>query len=233
LQHRSRAPRRCTAPPPDELNRILHDLTNLQLGAQPVLGDRTNIEEAVRNAKRKAQEPDSDRQAITISSGSDASDDDTIPPPFMTKKAYRISKLASKVPHATDNSALSNLIAEFVTVLKSNTSRTLTKDGFGFLDALVKQLADPSVFVIPMRYVKSWAVIDKILTFMTAVRTRSKDDQRSAEPANAKLGVVARLRREVGSARTNGRLAQMVQDFGNVTNRSSGRTITKVRRGFH
>ncbi|KAK7469176.1 hypothetical protein VKT23_003667 [Stygiomarasmius scandens] len=212
-RHRSRAPRRSTAPPPDELNRILHDLTNLQLGAQPVLGDRTNIEEAVRNAKRKAQEPDSDRQAITISSGSDASDDDTIPPPFMTKKAYRISKLASKVPHATDNSALSNLIAEFVTVLKSNTSRTLTKDGFGFLDALVKQLADPSVFVIPMR-------------------TRSKDDQRSAEPANAKLGVVARLRREVGSARTNGRLAQMVQDFGNVTNRSSGRTITKDGFGF-
>ncbi|THV05283.1 kinase-like protein [Dendrothele bispora CBS 962.96] len=197
-----------TAPPPDELDRILHDLGQLQLEPQPVLGDRTNIEQAVRNARQKAHEPDSDRQVITISSSSEGSDDDTIPPRFVGKKAYKISKLTSKLPDAIDNQALSSLVTEFVAVMKSNTSRTLTKDGSGFLDALVKQLADPSVFAVPMR-------------------TRLKDDQGSADHANAKLGVVARLRREVGSARTNGRLAQMVQDFGNVTNRSSGRTITK------
>lgn len=45
---------------------------------------------------------------------------------------------------------------------------------------------------------------------------------------HVKLGVVARLRKEVGSARTNKSMAEMVADFGKVTNKSSGRTITKV-----
>ncbi|KAF5369489.1 hypothetical protein D9758_002645 [Tetrapyrgos nigripes] len=204
----SRAPRRSTAPPPDELERILHDLTNLKLADQQVLGDRTNVEQAVRHARQKAKEPDSDRQIITVSSGQGSDNDGSIPPPFMTKKAYRLSKLAARVPNAIDNGALSSLVTEFVAVMQSNTSRTLIKDGFAFLDALVKQLSDPSVFIMPMR-------------------TRSKNDAGSVDVSNAKLGVVARLRGEVGHARSNAKLAQLVQDFGNVTNKSSGRTITK------
>lgn len=43
-----------------------------------------------------------------------------------------------------------------------------------------------------------------------------------------KLGVLARLRREVGLAKNNKALAAMVEDFGKVTNRSSGRNVTKV-----
>jgi hypothetical protein len=43
-----------------------------------------------------------------------------------------------------------------------------------------------------------------------------------------KLGVVARLRREVLEATNNKTLAKMVEDFGQVTNKSSGRTVTKV-----
>ncbi len=45
----------------------------------------------------------------------------------------------------------------------------------------------------------------------------------------AKLGIVAKLRREVGTVYSNKQLATMVEDFGRVTNRSNGRTVTKVR----
>lgn len=48
------------------------------------------------------------------------------------------------------------------------------------------------------------------------------------EPGHVKLGVVARLRRDVSVARNNEALAAMVADFGRVTNRSTGRTVTKV-----
>lgn len=48
------------------------------------------------------------------------------------------------------------------------------------------------------------------------------------EPAHIKLGVVARLRREVGYSQTNQALAAMVADFAKVTNKSTGRTVTKV-----
>jgi len=48
------------------------------------------------------------------------------------------------------------------------------------------------------------------------------------QPSRFKLGVVARLRREVGKARDNSELATMVADFARVTNRSAGRTVSKV-----
>jgi casein kinase 1 len=48
------------------------------------------------------------------------------------------------------------------------------------------------------------------------------------EPSHVKLGVVARLRREVVYAQSNKALAAMIADFAKVTNKSSGRTITKV-----
>lgn len=48
------------------------------------------------------------------------------------------------------------------------------------------------------------------------------------EPSHIKLGVVARLRREVVLAQSNKALAHMVADFAKVTNKSTGRTITKV-----
>jgi casein kinase 1 len=48
------------------------------------------------------------------------------------------------------------------------------------------------------------------------------------EPTHVKLGVVARLRKEIPNAQSNKALAAMVADFAKVTNRSNGRTITKV-----
>ncbi|KAE9404021.1 CK1/CK1 protein kinase [Gymnopus androsaceus JB14] len=189
----------------EDLARVINDLGRLNLVETQTLADRTNVAQAVRKAKADTGK-DSDKRIISVSSGS-GSENDTVPPAFISPKAYKLSKLTAKASDATDNAALSNLVQEFINVMKSNTSRTLTKDGFAFLDALNKQLEDPSVFLAPMR---------------------SKEDlgiQR--EPSNAKLGVVARLRKQVSNAKSNRELAEMVQDFGRVTNRSSGRTITK------
>jgi casein kinase 1 len=105
-------------------------------------------------------------------------------------------------------------------LLQANSSRTLTKEGFAFLDALYKQLVDPSVFVLPLR----------------TSRSRNSDKEQfpphEVEARHTKLGVVARLRRAVGEAESNKALAQMVADFGAVINRSSGRTVTKDGFGF-
>ena len=60
------------------------------------------------------------------------------------------------------------------------------------------------------------------------LRTRSSDKERDIDPGKVKLGVVARLRREVAYASSNQALAVMVEDFKRVTIRSNGRTITKV-----
>ncbi|KAG7088468.1 hypothetical protein E1B28_012457 [Marasmius oreades] len=210
------APRRSQAPTPEDLKRILDDLKKLDLGDRNVLGDRSNIKEAVRNAKEDVLGRDNNSSKTrTTGTNTPKNGDETemdvtsVPPPFMSPKAYKLSKLTGQVSKATDNHALAAKVTEFIAVMKSNTSRTLTKDGFGFLDALYKQLAEPSVFITPMR------------------TSRSKDAPVQNPDPHVKLGVVARLRSEVTQARSNRRLADMVRDFGNVTNRSTGRTVTK------
>ncbi|KAJ7935573.1 kinase-like domain-containing protein [Mycena leptocephala] len=211
--HSKTGPRRSHAPAPEEMERILNDLTNLDLG-DPVLGDRETVDEAVRKAKDaakddSAKEDNQSIEVIDITSDSEE-EDDTIPPPHLTPKAYKLTKLTKRASDAIDNTALSALVVEFVGILKSYSSRTLTKEGFAFIDTLYKQLTDPSVFVLPMRQ-----------------RSSDKSLQKEKEPAHVKLGVVARLRREVLEATNNKTLAKMVEDFGQVTNKSSGRTVTK------
>jgi len=216
---------------------IILDITKLNLGERQVLGDRKNIDDAVLYARNDAKKDDSAKQiapceAINISSGSEGS----IPPPFLTPKAHKLIKLTRRASEATDNLVLSAIVLEFVAVLKSNSSRNLTKEGFGFLDALYKQLANPSVFVVPLRCVLTTTIYGhrpRIIMLMITCRTsRTRSDKEQVpekEPTNVKLGVVARLRREVGSASGSEALATMVADFGRVTNKSSGRTVTKVR----
>jgi hypothetical protein len=133
------------------MERILNDLTNMDLG-DPVLGDRETVDEAVRKARDAAKDDSSDSRSVeVIDITSDSDDDDTIPPPHLTPKAYKLTKLTKRASEASDNIALSELVVEFVDLLKSYTSRTLTKEGFAFIDTLYKQLADPSVFVLPLR----------------------------------------------------------------------------------
>lgn len=115
---------------------------------------------------------------------------------------------------ATNNQALAQVVTDFVIFLQSNRSRTLTKEGFAFLDALYKQLEDPSVFIVPLR----------------TSRTRNASQQQQEAnhvPPRLKLDMLATLKREVTGATGNRALAKMVADFGTVINKSSGRTVTK------
>jgi casein kinase 1 len=196
----------------DEIENVLNDLAKLQLNPpRPILGDQTNVPVPAR--KDDAKKPSE------IISVSDTSEDDglrsngqPLPPrtPVRTKKASQLQKLKLSVLDSTDNAGLAVAVEEFTKFLQLG-SRTLTKEGFAFLDALYKQLADPSIFVQPLR----------------TLRSTTREDSRAPQPAHVKLGVVARLRREVGTASSNRVLANLVADFGAVTNKSSGRTITK------
>lgn len=195
----------------DEMENVLNDLAKLQLNPpRPILGDQTNVPAARKDDAKKPSE---------IISVSDSSEDDRLKPngqrlpprtPVRTKKASQLQKLKLSVLDSTDNAALAAAVEEFTKFLQLG-SRTLTKEGFAFLDALYKQLADPSIFVHPLR----------------TLRSTNREDNQAPQPAHVKLGVVARLRREVCAASSNRVLANLVADFGAVTNKSSGRTITK------
>ena len=108
------------------------------------MGNKTNVDEAT----RKASDLPIHKEIIEIASDSDMAK--SMPTPFVIPKAHRLVKLTAKASDATDNLALSNLVREFVEVLRSNSSKTLTREATQFLDALHKQLADPSVFVAPL-----------------------------------------------------------------------------------
>lgn len=99
-------------------------------------------------------------------------------------------------------------------VLQTHRSRTLTKEAFAFLDALYKQLADPSVYVRPMR--------TSLPRDSAEARENAPVQRRYAKQNNLWL-----LRRDVARARNNQAIAQMVVEFGATINKSSGRTITK------
>jgi casein kinase 1 len=214
----------------DEVEDILNDLTKLNLDGRQILGNKTNTDEATRKTQADANKGNPmQKEIIEISSDSDANL--SIPPPFMMPKAARLVKLTVMVSDATNNLALSDVVCEFVEVLRSNSSKTLTKEASHFLDMLHKQLADPSVFVTPLRYVLPLLSDLDCKSSCRYRNSRQKSDRQQAgekEPSHVKLGIVARLRREVATAKSNKEMATMILDFGKVTNRSTGRTITKV-----
>ena len=183
------------------------------------------------------------QNVIEISDQSEATD--FMPMRYQAPKALRLNQLAEKASSATENKSLAAIVKEFSEVLKMNSSRTLTREAFYFLDVLYKQLDDPSVFIKPTRLVVSlFSYANSRLFFLVLplilILTRSLGFDRTSrqgsfneqvpekEPAHIKLGVVARLRREVGYSQTNQALAAMVADFAKVTNKSTGRTVTKV-----
>ncbi|KAF8809566.1 CK1/CK1 protein kinase [Phlegmacium glaucopus] len=208
---------RVLALPHDEMADILNGLTNLKLEPQHVLGDRTNVQNAMRRAKEDAKiesqkDAGSGGRANVIAIASRSEGNDTVPIRSQPPKAVRLGDLSRRASTASDNQTLARLVKEFMEVLRMNSSRTLTKEAFVFLDVLYKQLDDPSVFIQPAR----------------PSRERSFNEQvPDKEPAHIKLGVVARLRREVVYSRNNKTLATMIADFAQVTNKSTGRTVTK------
>jgi casein kinase 1 len=142
---------RTPAIPPNELSDILNGLTNLRLGPQPVLADRTNAQEVPRKANVDGGGGGGGgNKPIIISSDSETRN--RVPRGSQPTKALRLRQLADKASNATDNGALSQSVREFQEILQMNSSRTLTKEAFYFLDVLFKQLDDPSVFVKPTRF---------------------------------------------------------------------------------
>ena len=205
------SPRKEPANKGAEIEKLLGDLGKLRLEEAPqVLGDRTKIANAVQQAREAVNRPPSD-DVIVISS--DEEDDSAKPVP----KARKIYLLRTKVSAATDNVTLSKLVLEFVWVLEKTYSKSLTVEGFTFLDALYKQLADPSVFVQPIR---------------TSKRSGSSTTDTQEEDAlarnRARRSRLARLKADVGNAQTNKTLAGLVKAFGTEIDSSKGKTLPKT-----
>jgi hypothetical protein len=203
------------------MENLLQDLTKLHLNNRPALADQTNVPTPdTQVAKPNDTKEGGDTIDLTTdSSGGRRTPEQpkNLPPrtPVRIKKSERLWHLREAASKSADNTALSKVVAEFATVLKeTGTSKTLTIEGFCFLDALYKQLGNPASLVQPMRTSRARSTVNL-------------DQDAESQPAYVKLDLVARLKREVARAPNNKALAQMVADFGAVTNRSSSRTITK------
>ncbi|KDQ62390.1 hypothetical protein JAAARDRAFT_149241 [Jaapia argillacea MUCL 33604] len=217
----------------ENMEKVLNDLANLRLDARPVLGDRKNVQDAVRQAKDDAAKDDAAKDEtakktpppadeVIVISSSDASD--RRPPAFdRLPKARQLLELTADVLKAAENRELARLVADFVGVLKAHTSRTLTKEGFSFLDALHKQLADPSVFLVPLRTSRNRNGRNSA----NGNQQGGDGEEEAPEPRHVKMNKLGALKRDVGVARNNREVAKMVVEFGAITNRSSGRTLTK------
>ena len=206
------SPRKEPANKGTEIAKVLDDLGRLRLEEAPqVLGDRKQIANAVQQAREAANKPSSDEKVIDISS--DDEDDSTKPVP----KARRIYLLRTKVSAATDNTTLSKLVLEFVEVLEKTYSKSLTVEGFAFLDTLYKQLADPSVFVQPMRTSKRGG--------SSANETQEAD---ALAKGRARRGRLATLKADLEKAGTNRALAGLVKAFGAEIDSTKGKTLPKT-----
>lgn len=206
-----------------EMEEVLQDLAKLQLNQRRVLGDQTNALKPEAKVAQSNEASNATEEGDVIDLTGDSTGGRRTPvqaknkaprTPVRIKKSERLWQLRLAMSKSKDNTALSKIVAEFATVLKeTGTSRTLTIEGFSFLDTLHKHLDDPTILVQPMR----------------ASRTRSTnlDQGDETQPAYVKLDLFARLKGDVTKAADNKALAQMVADFGAVTNRSSSRTITK------
>lgn len=207
------SPRKEPANKGAEIAKVLGDLGKLRLEEAPqVLGDRTQIVNAVQQAREAANKAPSDDKEVIVISSSDE-DDSTRPVP----KARRIYLLRTKVSAATDNATLSELLLEFVEVLEKTYSKSLTVEGFAFLDALYKQLADPSVFVQPMRTSKRGG--------SSTVETQEAD---ALAKGRARRGRLVTLKADAGKAQTNKELAGLVKAFGTEIDSSKGKTLPKT-----
>ena len=204
---------------------ILKDLAQLKL-AEPrqILGERANANNVPKTGqaaqlKKVKTTSSKDASVIVISSDGEGS---TAPKAAAVRltKAVQLAQLTTVAQDAIDNVMLARAVRQFVDVLETSKSKSLTKEGFAFLDALYKQLADPSVYIVPVR----------------ASRTRSGTQQETApneaDARRAKMDKLYSLRRDVAAAKSNRMLAKMVSEFGTCIDKSKGRTITKDALGF-
>ncbi|CDO77160.1 hypothetical protein BN946_scf184657.g35 [Trametes cinnabarina] len=194
-----------------ELQGVLNGLANMQLGDRPALAVRDNL------VNRDANTPPEDMQKPQ-------------------KPAPKVIHLVSDDESARgenanrpeDNAALGKLVRQFSQVMEEQKSRMLTKEGFAVLDALHKQLADPSVCAAPIRTAKPRG------SGASEVPESAGQGGGTGERETrwGKMNKLFRLGQDVRQARTNEQLAQLVVEFGAVINRSNGRTVTKDGFGF-
>ncbi|GJE98274.1 casein kinase 1 family protein [Phanerochaete sordida] len=201
---------------------ILKDLADMHLTeARQVLGERANannvsraVQRGVPLKKARFKNPE-DAKGIVVISDSEVG---TALNARLTK-AEQLAELARVTPNAVDNAMLAQIVRQFAEVLETSKSKALTKEGFAVLDAVHRQLADPSVFIVPMR----------------TSRTRSDTQQEAApegDARRAKMDKLFALRRDVATAKSNRMLAKMVTEFGACIDKSRGRTVTKDAVGF-
>ncbi|KAH9847919.1 CK1/CK1 protein kinase [Lenzites betulinus] len=232
-----------TAPPrkdTGELEGVLNGLANMQLGERQVLGVRDNLVNQNRDTPPKdgkpakpAQKPLPKAHEVIDLVSSDEEQDTSRnenaharAPAAATRlpKAARLAQIAREVGAATDNTALAARVRDFARAMEENRSRMLTKEGFAVLDALHRQLADPSVFVAPIRTARPRG---------SAASENSLDAGAGArETRQGKMNRLWRLGQDVRRAAGNEQLAKLVVEFGAVINGTSGRTVTKDGFGF-
>lgn len=208
------------------LEGILNDLAQLRLEEpRQILGQRVNnIPNAARPppqaaAAKKAQSEASDEEGVIVISSDGENGVPQRAAAVRLTKAAQLLQLTQAAQDATNNVMLARVVRDFAHILESSRSRALTKEGFAFLDTLYKQLADPSVYVVPLR----------------TSRTRSGAQQETAPEADArraKMDKLYSLRRDVATAKSNRMLAKMVSEFGATIDKSKGRTLTKDAFGF-
>ncbi|KZT11826.1 CK1/CK1 protein kinase [Laetiporus sulphureus 93-53] len=197
----------------DVIEGMLRELAKLNLNdeCRRVLVERNAIVNVVHQDKGNAKKP---VEVIVISSD-DENDPHGAPAAVRWPKAIQLRKLAHTVPDATNNAALARVVQELVGILHETHSRTLTREAFAVLDALHKQLVDPSTRVQPTR-----------------ASRRQNGDEGMPQPAHMKITKLVSLRRNVAKAGSSKELAQMVEEFSTVIDKSNGRTVTKDAFGF-
>lgn len=199
---------------------ILQDLMKLNLADRQVLGRRDHnalppaAPAPLPHKPAKKKSTGDERTVIRLDLSDTTNVNSQKAGVMRLTKATQLAGLTRRVRDTTDNLALARVVREFRDVLESSRSRTLTKEGFAFLDALHKQLADPSVFVQPMRTSRR-------------LQQLSTQEAGGVVTREAKITKLATLRRDVVRAKSNRQLAKLVSEYGTTIDQSKGRTITK------
>lgn len=205
-----------------QLAGLLQGLAQLQIQrdniGRPVLGDRMNVQGGGGHGGDSLLKKPGPTDVVVISDGEGSSGEYGLVHRY--NKAARITKLAQAAGQAADNRVLARLTEDFVKLLRNSNSRTLTREGFAFLDALHKQLADPSVFIVPLRSSKTRS-------------SRSQRDQESAgagateEAPHERRSRINGLCQALVKAQDNKTVARLVAEFGALIDRAAGRKLTK------
>lgn len=202
----------------------MHDLMKMDINDRLVLGRRDhNVPPPAaapakpeRPAKKAAPAPSDDHIVYEISDDEEGGSEGQKKGVMRLTKAVQLIQLTRRVQDTTDNVALARVIRDFVELLDSSRSRTLTKEGFAFLDAVYKQLADPSVYVVPIRSSRK-----------QHLSSQSENNVPEGVARKEKTMKMLTLKRDVLKARGNKDLAKLTLEFGATIDKSKNRTITK------